>query len=115
MIVNWVGCSIIFLFYNPLQSSTIFPEYVLLCSLVTLQVLDACRLQQPVRRREMSWGHPRPWQEDCVPLHPCSRAMLITENAISSWHKQYTRIHMLMSIVVLNRLGQGLLYTPGCG
>src|SRR6266571_1896137 len=37
---------------------------------VTLQVPDACRLRRRGRRREVSWGHPRPRQEDCVPLHP---------------------------------------------
>jgi hypothetical protein len=43
--------------------------------IVTLQVLDACRLRRPGRRRERSWGHlgaepRRPRQEDCVPCTP---------------------------------------------
>ncbi len=49
------------------------------------------------------------------PPAPLLKSYARYRNAISLWHKQYTRIHMLMSIVVLNRLGQRLLYTPGCG
>ncbi len=35
---------------------------------VTIQVPDSCRLRRRTRKREASWGHPRPRQEDCVPL-----------------------------------------------
>ena len=31
--------------------------------------LDACRLRRRAGREEVGWGHPRPRQEDCVPLH----------------------------------------------
>src|SRR6266568_6744618 len=40
---------------------------------VTIQVANSCRLWLRARRREVTWGHPRPRQEDCVPCTPyCS-------------------------------------------
>src|ERR1700687_6013686 len=38
-------------------------------TIVTVQSPDSCRLRRRAGRREGIWGHPRPRQEDCAPLH----------------------------------------------